>query len=198
MMVKVCGITNPEDALAAAEAGASALGFNFWPGSPRYIDPARAAEILDAVPAGVWKVGLFVDEAPERVEETAARMALDVVQIHGDVPLPSVPRLWKALGVKPGFRAEQLDGYAAEAFVLDAPAGPARGGTGTTYDWSLAAGIPKRVVLAGGLDAGNVQEAIRTARPWGVDACSRLESAPGKKDHAKMAAFISAALAESP
>jgi len=198
MMVKICGITNPEDALAAAGAGASALGFNFWPGSPRYIEPERAAEILANLPPGVWKVGLFVDETPEKVTEIAGRLRLDVVQIHGEGPLPRLPRVWKALGVKPGFPTVDLDSYAAEAFVLDAPAGAARGGTGKTYDWSLVAGIPKRVVLAGGLAADNVQEAIRTARPWGVDSCSRLESAPGKKDHAKMAAFIAAALADSP
>lgn len=197
MMVKVCGITNREDALAATGAGATALGFNFWPGSPRYIEPERATEIFEWLPPGVWKVGLFVDEAPEKVTAAASRLTLDVVQVHGEGPLPNAPRVWKALGVKPGFRTGELDSYAAEAFVLDAPAGAAHGGTGKTYDWSLVAGIPKKVVLAGGLDADNVQEAIRTARPWGVDSCSRLESVPGKKDHAKMAAFIAAALADS-
>jgi phosphoribosylanthranilate isomerase len=130
----------------------------------------------------------------------ADRLGLDIMQIHGETPLPARRRVWKALGVKPGFRAEQLDGYEAEAFVLDAPAPEdgVHGGTGKTYDWRLVAGIPKKVVLAGGLDAENVREAIRTARPWGVDASSRLESAPGRKDHRKMAAFIEAALSETP
>lgn len=200
MIVKVCGITNREDALAAAEAGASALGFNFWPGSPRYVEPERAATILEILPSTVWKVGLFVNELPEKVAEVASRLGLDIVQIHGEVPLPVKPRVWKALGVKPGFRAEQLEGYAAEAFVLDAPAlgGAAHGGTGKTYDWRLVAGVSRKVVLAGGLDVENVREAIRTAQPWGVDACSRLESAPGRKDHKKMAAFIEAAFSETP
>jgi phosphoribosylanthranilate isomerase len=198
MMVKVCGITNREDALAAAEAGASALGFVFWPGSPRYIEPDRAADILAILPSTVSKVGLFVNEPPDAVANVAGHLGLDIVQIHGETPPPGKLRVWKALGVKPEFRPQQLDGYAAEAFVLDAPAGAAHGGTGKTYDWRLVAGIPKKVVLAGGLDAENVREAIRTARPWGVDASSRLESAPGRKDHKKMAAFIEAALSETP
>jgi len=196
MMVKVCGITTLEDALAAAEAGVSALGFNFWPSSPRYIEPGRAEQILAELPREIWKVGLFVNETPEQVTETANRLHLDVVQLHGDTPLPQGIRTWKALGVGPEFRPEDLDQYNVEAFVLDAQAGAAYGGTGKTFDWGRAASIRRQVVLAGGLDATNVQEAIRIARPWGVDACSRLESSPGRKDHSKMAAFIHAAVKE--
>jgi len=196
MMVKICGITNREDALAAVEGGASALGFNFWPKSPRYIPPNGAVELFEGLPSRVWKVGLFVDEPPETVLAVARRISLDVVQLHGDAPLPQGIRVWKALSVGPGFRHEQLEEFGAEAFLLDAPAGAARGGTGRTFDWTLAAGTHRKIIVAGGLDAGNVALAIRAARPWGVDACSRLESSPGRKDHGKMAQFLRAALAE--
>ncbi|MCW5980896.1 MAG: phosphoribosylanthranilate isomerase [Bryobacteraceae bacterium] len=193
MMVKICGITNRDDALAAVEGGAAALGFNFWPGSPRHIAVDAAAQIVETLPANVWKVGLFVDEAPEAIRAITEQLALDVAQIHGDGGWPEGIRIWKALAVTPEFHPQDLDAYAVEAFLLDAPAGVRRGGAGKPFDWRLAAGASKRIVLAGGLDASNVAEAIRTARPWGVDACSRLESAPGKKDHDKMSAFLKAA-----
>lgn len=196
MMVKICGITNREDALAAIEGGAAALGFNFWPRSPRYVPPERAAELLGGLPGGFWKVGVFVDEPAERVAWLAGELGLDVVQLHGDAEAPAGLRVWRAIPVDAAFRAELLDRYPAEAFLLDAPAGAQIGGTGRTFDWRRAAGLKHRIILAGGLDADNVREAIRTARPWGVDACSRLESAPGKKDHRKMAAFLKAALEE--
>ncbi len=194
MMVKICGITNLPDALAAAGGGAAALGFNFYPKSPRYVAPQRAAEIASALPEGVWKVGIFVGEPPESVREIARRVPLDVAQLHGACVPPGGIRIWRAVTVDAGFRQEQLDAWPAEAYLLDAPAGSAWGGSGQTFDWSLAAGIPRRIILAGGLDEHNVALAIRTVRPWGVDACSRLESAPGKKDHKKMAAFLRAAL----
>ena len=196
MMVKICGITNREDALAAIDGGAAALGFNFWPRSPRYIQPEAAAELFETLPAGVWRVGLFVNEPPPRVTATARQLALDIVQLHGDMPLPKDLRVWKALSVTPDFRHDELDKYPAEAFLLDTPAGAAHGGTGKTYNWELAAGAGKKIILAGGLDAGNVRLAIRTAKPWGVDACSRLESSPGNKDHEKIADFLKAALSE--
>jgi len=195
MMVKICGITSLEDALAAVRLGASALGFNFYPPSPRYISPDDARPILEALPASVWKVGIFVNQPPEAALGLARRLSLDVVQIHGDVPLPEGIRVWKALPVTADFDPRLLHRFQAEAFLLDAPAGAAHGGTGRSFDWSLAAGIPLNIVLAGGLDASNVQDAIRAAHPWGVDACSRLESSPGRKDHAKMADFLKAALA---
>lgn len=196
MTVKICGITNRDDALAAVEGGAAALGFNFWPRSPRFIPPEQAAELLADLPRHVWKVGVFVSEPPETVSALAAHLALDVVQLHGEAAWPAGIRVWKAVAVDPGFRAEDLERYDAEAFLLDAPGGALHGGTGRTFDWQRVAGLRRKIVLAGGLDAGNVREAIRTVRPWGVDACSRLESAPGKKDHRKMAAFLKAALEE--
>lgn len=195
MIVKVCGITNREDARAAVEAGAGALGFNFYPKSPRYITPAAAAAISAAVPAGVLKVGVFVNEplAPEIVAEAN----LDIAQLHGDEGAADVPaglRVWKAIRVNEQFRIEDVESFPAEAFLLDTPT-ELFGGSGHTFDWSRARGASRPILLAGGLDAENVGTAIRIAQPWGVDACSRLESSPGKKDHSRMARFIAAALA---
>jgi phosphoribosylanthranilate isomerase len=196
MIVKICGITNREDALAAVNGGAAALGFNFYPKSPRYIVPACAAEVIGAAPAHVWKVGVFVNESRERVAEIARVLALDVVQLHGDEAASDYPesvRVWKAVRVDAAFDPAAWRGNPAEALVLDGPAGAVYGGAGVAFDWRRARGLPK-IVLAGGLDASNVREAIAQAHPWGVDACSRLESAPGKKDHHKLAAFLKAAL----
>lgn len=197
MMVKICGITNLEDALAAAGAGATALGFNFWPKSPRYVSADEAARITAKLPAGPWKVGVFVNESPTLVERIARAAGLDVVQLHGDetaADCPRTGRVWKAFRVGPGFAASELDAFPVEAYLLDGPAAVQYGGSGKIFEWSAAAGIEKKIILAGGLDAGNVREAIEQARPWGVDACSRIESTPGRKDHARMKAFIKAAL----
>jgi phosphoribosylanthranilate isomerase len=190
MMVKVCGFRTAEEARQAAEAGADALGFNFYPPSPRYVDPADAAWIREM--AGVVKVGVFVREAPEIVTAIVRALALDVVQIHGG-EIPAGMRAWRALPVDDAFDPECLKQPDVEAFLLDAPARALPGGTGKTFDWRRAAGLPGKIVLAGGLSAENVAEAIRIARPWGVDACSRLEAEPGRKDPEKVAAFIRAA-----
>jgi phosphoribosylanthranilate isomerase len=198
MMVKICGITNREDALAAAEGGASALGFNFYLRSPRYVTPEVAASIIQALPPDVWKVGVFVNAPAREIARIRAVARLDVAQLHGDEPpgsLPSGVRVWKALRVDDSFDPAMMDPYDAEAFVLDAPSG-VYGGTGRTFDWSKATGAGRKIILAGGLDAENVTAAIRLVRPWGVDACSRLETAPGRKDHAKLARFLKAALSE--
>ena len=198
MMVKICGITNRDDALAAAEGGAAALGFNFYRKSPRFIAPEDAARIIEALPAAVCKVGVFVNEPPQAVEQVAVQIGLDVAQLHGDesaATLPAGVRVWKALRVDASFGPATLESYRVEAFLLDAPSPDVYGGSGGTFDWSRAAGLGRKIIVAGGLDAGNVREAIRRARPWGVDACSRLESAPGKKDREKMRAFLRAALA---
>lgn len=198
-MVKICGITNREDALAAVEGGASALGFNFYPKSPRYIAPEDAAPIIKALPHRIWKVGVFVNEPPETVAEIAERIGLDVVQLHGDEAPRALPRgirVWKAFRVDSTFDPARLERYPVEAYLLDAPSVDAYGGTGSTFDWSLTAGVRKKIVLAGGLDAGNVRRAIRLVRPWGLDACSRLERAPGRKDHQRMTEFLREALSE--
>jgi len=192
MMVKVCGITNLEDAVAAVESGASALGFNFWSRSPRYVTPESARDVISRLPATVWKVGVFVDETVSTVSRIVQEAGLDIVQLHGQETARSFPRgarVWKAVRIRGRFDVAQLDEYPAEAILLDGPA------NGETFDWTLAASVSKRVILAGGLDADNVRRAIEQARPWGVDACSRLESEPGRKDHGKMARFLKAALA---
>ncbi len=187
MMVKVCGITNQADADAAA--GAGALGFNFYAKSPRYISPEVAAGIVTA--PGVLRVGVFVNE-PNAVE-IARQARLDVIQLHGDEDrAPAGFPVWKAFRVTSDFSMDRL-AFPAEAFLLDAP-GDLYGGSGQTFDWSRAKGAERKILLAGGLGPDNVQRAIATARPWGVDACSRLESQPGIKDHSKVARFIQLAL----
>ncbi len=190
MMVKICGITNRADALAAIEGGASALGFNFYPRSPRYIDPGAAGEVAAGLPASVWKVGVFVNESSERMTEVAGSVGLDIVQVVGQgIPLPGL-RVWQTAYVNDSFRLADIESDPAEAILLDTPAGEVYGGTGRTFDWSRAAGSRKRIILAGGLDASNVRRAIAAAQPWGVDVCSRIESSPGRKDHVKMGEFL--------
>ena len=192
MTIKICGITNLEDALAAIDSGASALGFNFYPKSPRYIDPARAAEIIARLPESVDTAGVFVNGA---AAEIALQAGLDIVQLHGDEPPSAVPaklRSWKAFRVSPEFSMDQLASYSCEAFLLDAPTA-GYGGSGEIFDWRRARSSEYRIILAGGLDASNVQQAIEQANPWGVDACSRLEIEPGRKDHRKVEQFIKAA-----
>jgi len=194
MMVKICGITNPQDARAAIEAGVDAIGFNFYFRSPRYIAPERAAEIQS--PAGVRRVGVFVDESPVRIQEIGRLARLNVAQLHGsETPdaYPSSLSVWKAVRVVPGLDFAAFRGCPAEALLLDGVSGELFGGAGEPFDWKLAAGAPKPVIVAGGLDASNVARAIALARPWGIDACSRLESAPGIKDHRKMSDFLRAA-----
>ncbi|HKE29003.1 MAG TPA: phosphoribosylanthranilate isomerase [Bryobacteraceae bacterium] len=194
MILKVCGITNQEDASAAIDGGATALGFNFYLPSPRYVTPQRAAEIQTA---GVRRVGVFVNEAPARVDEIARMVRLDVVQLHGDETAgqakacPTV--VWKAVRVIPGLRLEAYEAYDVEALLLDGPAAERYGGAGQIFDWRLAAAVRRPIILAGGLDTSNVKAAVELARPWGVDVCSRIESAPGKKDHNKMNDFLQAA-----
>lgn len=218
MIVKICGITNQQDADAAIEGGANAIGFNFYPPSPRYIAPERAAEIW--TPEGARRVGVFVNEPRARVEATALIARLDVAQLHGEerpAEYPNGLSVWKAVRVteeaelrkwlaalatiqldpvskKYGFALSNALGGPAEAFLLDGPAGALYGGAGQAFDWSVLQRMPRvRAIVAGGLDASNVAKAISLAHPWGVDACSRIESAPGKKDHKKMLEFLIAA-----
>ncbi len=197
MIVKICGITNREDAQAAVDGGVTALGFIFYEKSPRCIAPEDAARIIERLPAGVWKVGVFVNFIPAEVARIRKFAGLDIVQLQGDetpAELPADGRVWKTLHVDERFNTAQMDGYRAEAFLLDTASKDNYGGTGRTFDWTKAAGTGCRIVLAGGLDAENVREAIEQVRPWGVDACSRLEISPGRKDHAKVARFLKAAL----
>ena len=187
-MIKICGITNRQDALAAVDAGATALGFNFYPRSPRYISPNTAAVI--AAHLDVLKVGVFVDDPDAAL--IAGQAGMDVVQMHGaETPaqIPSGVRVWKAFRVSSDWDSTVMSEYLVEAFLLDGPFP----GSGVAFDWRRAAGL-RNIILAGGLGPDNVSEAIRQVRPWGVDACSRLERAPGVKDYAKMRLFIKAAM----
>ena len=163
-MVKICGITNVADAAACVEAGAAALGFNFYQGSPRYVTPEGARGIIQALPGRALKVGVFVDAAAETVRETAAYAGLDVVQLHGG-EMPVGLRVWMALSAGDADLRALMERSGADAFLIDTPSGAMRGGTGVTFDWAAAAGLPGRVIIAGGLDEGNVAEAIRTAAP---------------------------------
>jgi len=183
-MVKVCGITRREDAEAAVSAGASAIGFIFYPRSPRYISPETAAELGRGLDA--WKVGVFVDESPALIETIVRDAQLDIAQVYGG-DLPKVPRVWRALRVGPASRPSS---ESVEAILLDGPA------NGIPFDWNQARGFSQKLILAGGLNASNVAEAIRVAQPWGVDASSGLESAPGIKDPEKVRRFVKAALYE--
>jgi len=193
MMVKICGITNREDALAAVEAGASAIGFNFYRDSPRYISPTGAAMIAEKIPAAVWKVGVFVDEMPDSVARIALEVGLDVAQLHGLSNARGL-RIWRACRADLPVDAYATGDEAAEALLVDTPSDEQYGGTGRTFDWRICRGLMGKIIIAGGLDASNVRQAIQEAQPWGVDACSRLEKSPGLKDREKMRNFVKAAL----
>jgi phosphoribosylanthranilate isomerase len=191
MMVKICGITNREDALAAVEAGASAIGFNFYRESPRYISHTGAALIGEKIPASVWKVGVFVNETPETIARIVLDAGLDIAQLHGSSDARGV-RIWRAMF--PADRVTLGPIREIEAVLIDSPTDAVSGGTGKTWDWTQAPELQHKIIIAGGLDAGNVRTAIEQAKPWGVDACSRIEKSPGLKDHHKMRKFIHAAL----
>jgi len=193
MMVKICCITNREDALAAVDAGASAIGFNFYRESPRYISHTGAAMIAEKIPANVWKVGVFVNETPEAIAKIALDAGLDVAQLHGTAEARGI-RIWRGCQTNEPV-LEYVDDNTVEALLVDTPSSELYGGTGRTFAWSLVKGLPKKIVIAGGLDADNVRAAIQQGEPWGVDACSRLEKSPGLKDHEKMRKFVKAALA---
>lgn len=191
-MVKICGITNLDDAKAAVGAGAGAIGFNFYHDSPRYVSPTGASLIASKLGADAIKVGVFVDATPDFVTKVAIQVGLDVAQLHGFAEALGI-RKWRAARAN-----ESLEEYIAdesiEALLVDTPSDKLLGGTGETFDWSIVRGLEKKIIVAGGLDESNVREAIGQARPWGVDACSRLEKSPGLKDHEKMKRFIEAAL----
>lgn len=196
LRVKVCGITNLQDALLAAELGADALGFVFHRPSPRYVSPEAAAEIIRQLPPFVWAVGVFVDAPRGEVAEVARRCGLHALQFHGQ-ETPEYCRGWwpwrviKALRVAGPEDLAAADRYRVDALLLDArvPGGPP-GGTGRSFPWELARRVPGRVVLAGGLGPDNLERAVRLARPWGVDASSRLEAAPGRKDPELLRRFL--------
>jgi phosphoribosylanthranilate isomerase len=198
MRIKICGITSVEDALAAVREGADALGFNFHPGSPRFVTPSAARAIVRGLPPFVTAVGVFVNAGePEEVERTARTAGVTVLQLHGDETPAYCRRLagWsliKALRIDPSAPAEGPSDYPVSAFLLDYRDDSRYGGTGQALDWSrlAAADWPLPLVLAGGLRPDNVRAAIRKVRPWAVDVCSGVELSPGRKDHRKMREFI--------
>lgn len=195
--IKICGITRAEDALAAARLGADALGFVFYPGSPRAVTPAQARDIIRGLPPFVVPVGLFVNADAATVRATLHAAPVQLLQFHGD-ETPGfcaefgLPFL-RALRVKPGTDLLQYarDFHAAKGLLLDAWVEGVHGGTGATFDWSLIPpDLPMPVILSGGLNPDNVEQAVRRVRPWAVDVSSGVESAKGIKDAAKIEAFI--------
>lgn len=194
--IKICGIRRPEDARAAAEAGASAVGMVFWPGSPRAVDPAGARAIVAALPVGVPAIGVFVNQTADEINAAIEAAGLFAVQLHGDESVALIERIRR-----PVIRAVTLDALdvidvlpAQVTVLLDAIDPAKRGGTGRTIDWAAAAAVARRrpIVLAGGLTSSNVEQAIAEVRPYAVDVSSGVETAPGIKDHARIGAFIAA------
>ena len=198
--IKICGITNLPDALAAVEAGAHALGFMFYEESARCVSPSVAAEIIRGLPPFVAKVGVFVNAERAVVVRTIAECGLDTLQFHGDEPpegcLGFGLKTIKAFRIRDAASLEALGAFRTDAWLLDSFVPGKLGGTGARFNWALAAEASRngrgRVLLAGGLAPENVAEAIRQARPFGVDVSSGVESAPGRKDAVKVRDFIAA------
>ena len=198
--VKICGITNLEDALAAVDAGADALGFMFYEKSPRKVPVKVAADIMRRLPPFVGKVGVFVNAAEESVRRSFAECGLDTLQFHGD-ETPEFCGKFSPLKVYKAFRIQTLESlqalpaYKTDAWLLDSFTPDKPGGTGTQFDWDLAIEakqLGRPIILAGGLTPDNVADALRKVRPFAVDVSSGVESAPGKKDHEKIRDFIAA------
>jgi phosphoribosylanthranilate isomerase len=209
--IKICGITNVEDARTAAEAGADAVGLNFYPASPRYVSPETARRIAQSLPKGIVRAGVFVNAAVEEMCRLFEQVPLDVIQLHGDEP----PEMIRQLGGRPAIKAFHLKSNSLQPVreylercrelaamprmvLLDSQTADLYGGTGKTCDWSTARQYIHEIqspplILAGGLRAENVAEAIRAVRPAAVDTASGVESGPGRKDPALVAAFVQAA-----
>ena len=199
--IKICGITNLDDALAAVDAGADALGFNFYKPSPRYVTPETAAEIIGQLPSTVLTVGVFVNEpSPKSVEDLARRASVTAVQLHGDESPGYCSEIEnryviKALAAGADFDLQRALDYDVHAILLDTKHDTLRGGTGRVFDWSIALEVRRAVpklYLAGGLGIENIEDAINSVDPFAVDACSALEKTPGKKNHERMRAFVNA------
>jgi phosphoribosylanthranilate isomerase len=194
--VKICGITNIDDARHAAACGADALGFVFYPGSPRFVDPDLARRIIADLPPLVSTVGLFVNETPARIRETVEFCGLNTVQLHGDEEPDQCCyppcRVIKALRLRGDMQNSLFAAYPVSALLLDAFVPNQFGGTGHLCDWKQAAKVAAqyRVILAGGLNPENVEEAVRQVHPYGVDVSSGVEEKPGQKDPEKVARFI--------
>jgi phosphoribosylanthranilate isomerase len=205
--IKICGVTQPANAAAVAASGVDFVGLNFWPQSKRYVAPEQAGAIADAIrgagPAQI--VGVFVDGDADTVAAVMAHVDLDIVQLHGDespaetlaVGVAAKRSVWKAFAARAETDFEGWLAWDVDALLLDAPS-TERGGSGRTFDWMIAADARRRLpaqrlVLAGGLSPENVASAIAATSPWAVDVASGVESAPGIKDPARVAAFVAAA-----
>jgi len=208
--IKVCGVTSPEDAVLAVEAGADAVGINFFRGSPRFVPPSLAPPIVEALGKRATAVAVFVNEGPETIAAVCGDLEIGVVQMSGHEPADSLARVRypviKAVHLEPGAGLESFRDYPCAAFLLDAAVPGKYGGTGHSLDWEALgrmiggplirggdgglAGPGRPWMLAGGLTPGNVAEAIRSARPFGVDVASGVEARPGKKDPGKMKEFV--------
>ena len=198
MKVKICGITTREDALAAVDAGADALGFNFAPearAKNRFIEPVDARRIVESLPPFVTSVGVCVNETTERMREYLE--FVDWIQLHGEESAEQCRELGarciKAFRIDGDFDPARIARYPVGAYLVDAPVPGARGGTGTAWDWGAAKGVAlldRPLILAGGLTPENVAEAIRAVKPYAVDTASGVESEPGKKDHEQIRRFI--------
>lgn len=209
MKIKICGVTLAGDAAQIAELGVDYIGLNFWPRSKRWIDVEQAAAIAAAArgagPARI--VGVFVNAGADEIAAVHARVGLDVIQLHGAEPPEAAAAIagaigrpvWKAIAAGGPGDVDGLDAWPVDAILLDTPT-PGRGGSGETFDWGLARAArvrypARRLVLAGGLHAGNVAAAIAAVAPWAVDVASGVEAAPGVKDTGKLVAFVAAARA---
>ena len=191
--VKICGITNLDDAMAAVDMGADLLGFNFYPKSPRYLTVEKAIEIIDQIPTFVDTAGIFVNPTAEQIKEITDHGFLNWIQLHGDeTPQFCETLKWfhvktiKAIRVKSAEDIARIEQFHTDAILLDAFNSKLYGGTGETFDWDLIGDInSKRIFLAGGINDENAADAVRLG-VYGIDACSGIESSPGKKDHKKM------------
>ena len=194
--VKICGITNIEDAVAAAEYGADAIGFVFQPKSPRAITPETAKNIISALPPFITTIGVFVNESKREIERIIRHVGLNIVQLHGNEPPDACQlnrKVIKAIRVKDLTDLEPLKRYNVSAFLLDTYSPHTMGGTGQIFNWDIAVEAKKfgRIILAGGLNHENIEEAIKWVRPYGIDVATGVESnKKGEKDHKKLKLFI--------
>lgn len=199
--VKICGITNSEDALLSAKFGADALGFNFYKKSPRYISPEDARKIIEEVPEEIFNVGVFVNEKLEKIIAIAKTARLNALQLHGEetpefakeLKQRSGLEIIKAFRVSKQFQPESVLQFNADAILLDAYSPNEHGGTGETFDWEIAGKVKEifpKMYLAGGLSAANIEQAIKAVKPFAVDACSGLEEKKGKKNENKLKIFL--------
>jgi len=190
--VKICGITNYDDAAAAMDMGADLLGFNFYEKSPRFVQPEKAKEVIDKLPGFIDTAGVFVNASMEKIHEIKNLCQLNWVQLHGDETpqfcrqfLSHSVKTMKALRVKDQTDIEKANSFFTDAILLDAFHPEKYGGTGITFDWNIVGHIDKRIFLAGGINPDNAADAVELG-VYGIDVCSGVEERPGKKDHRKM------------